>query len=269
MTSFSELKQHTSAPRRFKPVALIAELMVTAGILAGLFVVWELFVTEIGTDSEREESIAGFYDQMEPAQQATVEEGTDFEVCYELDDGTEIGCAESMRTQTGYEDVMATVYAPAMGQDWAAPVRSGVAPAQIDRGGVGHYTTTQLPDELGNFAVAGHRNTYGSMLGDQDALSMGDEIFVVAAEGIFVYEVSQREVVAPWQNEALLPVPWQTDIDVEPETSMMTLTTCHPMYSSRERLIHHAEITDFVPVGGELPDGLDYVDELDDLYGGQ
>ncbi|GFZ87959.1 hypothetical protein GCM10011359_16670 [Nesterenkonia alkaliphila] len=249
------------------------EILITLGVLGLLFVVWELWWTGIEAESDRQESLEEFYSSAPelPVTEQSTEGGTedgpnpqDFEVCYTLPDGTEIGCAEHMRAATGPEDIMGITYAPRLGESWAAPIRHGVAAEQIDRGGVGHYTATQWPDEPGNFALAGHRNTNASMLGNQDALQIGDPIYVVSNDGMYVYQVRERHVVLPHQTEVLNPVPSQSG--VEPEVGVLTFTTCHPMYSNRERLIHHAEIVDFIPLGGEAPADLAHHDRIADMF---
>lgn len=243
------------------------EILITVGVLGLLFVVWELWWTGLEAESERQEAVDDFYSGVgqpgedegdgDDATQAGEDDAdstdpVDVETCYTLDDGTEIACAHSMRDLANGTDTMAMLYAPRLGDDWAAPVREGVEAEQIDRGGVGRYSTTQYPDEPGNFAVAGHRNTYASMLGRQDELEMGDQLYLMTpGEGVYTFEVVEREVVSPDAMDVLAPVPG--DPDVDPDTGMLTLTTCHPMYSNAERLIHHAEIVDFDPHGGDIP----------------
>lgn len=247
------------------------EILITLGVLGLLFVVWELWWTGIEAESDRQDSLNEFYSSMPeppvPSSDDDSDDGPnpeDFEVCYTLEDGTEIGCADHMRSQTGSEQIMGVVYAPRLGDSWAAPIRYGVSANQIDRGGVGHYPTTQWPDEPGNFAMAGHRNTNASMLGNQDSLQTGDPIYVVSNDGIYVYEVRERHVVLPSQTEVLNPVP--SNYDAQPEFGVLTFTTCHPMYSNRERLIHHAEIVDFVPIGGEAPADLVHHEPIAEMF---
>ncbi|WP_191090018.1 class E sortase [Nesterenkonia ebinurensis] len=246
------------------------EILITLGVLGLLFVVWELWWTGIEAESDRQESLEDFYantPELPVIEDDDAQDGPnpqDFEVCYTLDDGTEIGCAPLMRGATGPEDIMGVAYAPRLGESWAAPIRHGVGAEQIDRGGVGHYSVTQWPDEPGNFAMAGHRNTNASMLGNQDDLQTGDHIYVVSNDGMYVYQVRERHVVLPTQTEVLSPVPNQPG--EQAEVGVLTFTTCHPMYSNRERLIHHAEIVDFVPLGGEAPAELAHHDRIAELF---
>ncbi|HEX2026446.1 MAG TPA: class E sortase [Nitriliruptorales bacterium] len=102
----------------------------------------------------------------------------------------------------------------------------------ILRRGPGHYVETAAPGEQGNFAISGHRTTYGAPFYHQDELQAGDEIHVVDRSGSeWVYVVRRSQVVAP------------TDLWVIGEDPLgngepvMTLTTCHPRFSAAQRLI--------------------------------
>lgn len=273
--------RHAAAPARVRrgrqrrrPGSLllggIGEVLITLGVLGLLFVVWELWWTGIEAESDRQETLEEFYTAAPLGDDVPVASGSessgpsDFEACYVLEDGTEIGCAPLMAQAAADGQVMATLYAPRLGNGWAAPVREGVEAEQIDRGGVGRYTHTQLPDEPGNMALAGHRNTHASMLGRQDDLQIGDRLYLVSWDGMYTYQVSERQVVDPHQTEVLLPVPGEPETD--PETGLLTLTTCHPMFSNAERLIHHAEIIDFTPLGGTAPTELSHHEPIHEMF---
>jgi sortase A len=108
--------------------------------------------------------------------------------------------------------------------------------------GPGHLTGTPLPGQPGNAVVSGHRTTYGAPFGDVDDLVPGDRIEVETAIGVHVYEV--REAPDRCRNEDGLCVVKPTDLWVtEPRHgAWLTLTTCHPRFSSRQRLIVFAEL---------------------------
>jgi sortase A len=95
------------------------------------------------------------------------------------------------------------------------------------RKGPGHYPETPLPGEQGNAAIAGHRTTYGAPFNRLGELVDGDELQVTTLKGNFTYKVARVHVVKPSQVEVLNPTPAPT----------LTLTTCHPKYSAKERLI--------------------------------
>jgi sortase A len=100
--------------------------------------------------------------------------------------------------------------------------------------GPGHMPWTPLPGQPGNAVVSGHRTTYGAPFFDLDRLQPGDEIVVVTALGTHTYEVRSSFVVEPTAVEVTDPK----------RGAWLTLTTCHPTFSARERLIVSAELVD-------------------------
>ncbi len=252
---------------------MFGELLITVGVLGILFVVWEVWWTGLDANREMQEAEEDFYTSIEATREAAApdsdaednggpgsedeeEDGGDVlegrEPCGTLPDGTDVPCPEQLEAGLDDGGTMAVIYAPRLGDTWAAPVRDGVDQETLNAGGVGHYPETQLPGEPGNFAVAGHRLTYGDILRDQDSLQDGDPLYVYSADGYYTYEVTESLVVLPHESEVLAPVPGSPGEDPG-EASMMTLTTCHPLFSNRERLITHAELTDFTPLSGEPP----------------
>jgi sortase A len=101
------------------------------------------------------------------------------------------------------------------------------------RAGAGHYPNTPLPGEEGNVAIAGHRTTYGKPFANLDHLKPGDEILLETPIGKNVYKVSREPFVVPaTQWDVISQTPGRT----------LTLTTCHPKGSARQRLIVKAEM---------------------------
>jgi sortase A len=81
-------------------------------------------------------------------------------------------------------------------------------------------------------AIAGHRTTYGAPFNRIDELAPGDEITITTVSGVFHYSVTGQLIVTPKQTEVLDPTPDAT----------LTLTTCNPKYSARERLVVKAKL---------------------------
>lgn len=135
---------------------------------------------------------------------------------------------------------VALLRVPRLGPEYVMPVIEGTRSNDLTRG-VGHYPGTALPGQLGNFAVAGHRSTYGQPFRDLDRLQPGDAVVVETSTTWFTYTVDDTTIVKPSQSEVLLPVPGQPD--AQPTQRLLTLTTCHPRYSAKQRLIVHAHLT--------------------------
>ena len=109
----------------------------------------------------------------------------------------------------------------------STPSCEGVGEAQLEQG-PGHYPGTALPGESGNVAIAGHRTTYAHPFYNLDALSPGDDIYILTAQGLFHYTVTGTQIVAPTDVNVL---------DTVPGKSTLTLTTCNPRYSAAQRLV--------------------------------
>lgn len=133
---------------------------------------------------------------------------------------------------------LALLRIPRLADQWdSQPVLEGVAAEELDAG-VGHYPGTALPGEVGNFAVAGHRLGHGQPFHWLDRLAPGDAVEVLTATTVHRYRVTGSAVVAPSASAVLAAVPGQPD--ATPTQRWMTLTTCHPRYSSEQRLVYHA-----------------------------
>lgn len=100
------------------------------------------------------------------------------------------------------------------------------------KGGPGHMPWTPLPGQPGNAVISGHRTTYGAPFGDLDQLEPGDLITVETLRGIHVYEVRELMIVLPTDVWVTNPRPG----------AWLTLTTCNPRFSARERLVVVAEM---------------------------
>lgn len=125
---------------------------------------------------------------------------------------------------------------PAMGTDTV--VVEGTSIKALNTG-AGHYPSTPLPGEPGNVAIAGHRTTYGKPFENLDVLKPGDKIILETPFARFTY------VMVPAFGGH--PNPWVTTPDdwsvVDPTPGyMLTLTTCNPKGSARQRLIARAEL---------------------------
>jgi sortase A len=101
------------------------------------------------------------------------------------------------------------------------------------RKGPGHVPSTVLPGQPGTFGVSGHRTTYGAPFYRLNELAKGDTITVVTREAIYTYSVTRTAIVRPTDTQVLDNVIGPDD---KPKATI-TLTTCHPRYSARQRLI--------------------------------
>ncbi|MGG5753946.1 class E sortase [Zafaria sp. Z1313] len=224
---------------------VLGELLITAGLVLLLFVAWELWWTNLEADRRQdtvaEQLLRGFDDVRVPGLPA----GERLDPAAEAArDRAEFG-APPIAVLPHAGATFGVMYVPRFGADYARPVTDGVGTEVLDHLGIGRYPQTQMPGELGNFGVAAHRQTHGQVFWDIDKLTDGDRLYVQTAEGFYQYAYRSTEIVHPSQGEVLLPVPHQPG--VEPTTSLLTLTSCDPPFTTRMRIIAYAELESFRP----------------------
>ncbi|MGJ7919847.1 class D sortase [Neobacillus sp. LXY-4] len=117
------------------------------------------------------------------------------------------------------------------------PIVEGASPENI-RYAVGHLPSSSSINELAkkdkNFAIAGHRSyTYGEFFNRLNELNLGNKVIISTQNKVFTYKVFDKKIVAPSDIEVLNPIKGK---------SMITLITCHPEHSDKQRLIVFCEL---------------------------
>ncbi|MEG3614052.1 class E sortase [Isoptericola haloaureus] len=231
-------------------IGVVGELLITAGVVLGLFVVWQLWWTDVQAERIHSQVLAEL-DWPEPP--VEVPSGSSVEgpaVAEEHRDDPPI------MGEPAFGEVFAQYYVPRFGADYVEPVAQGIDKAEVlDRLGIGHYPDTALPGDLGNFSVAGHRTTYGRPFHQIAELQEGDPIVVRTANTWYVYRMTSSQIVWPNQVEVVSPVPGVRPGEPLPELTQrfLTMTACHPMYSAAQRYIVHAELDYWAPVDEGIP----------------
>ena len=208
----------------------VGELLVTAGLVVALFVGYELLVTDLLNDRRQEQLTQEVHHEWATAPPPS---------------------AVPVAPPVGRP--LAVLHVPRLGAGYARVVLEGTTEDQLSQG-PGHYVGTALPGQPGNLALAGHRVGKGSPFLDADRLRPGDPIVVETADSWFVYRVlgdpatgryttdpsgiPGQQVVTPDHVEVIDPVPGVPG--AAPTGAYLTLTTCHPKYSARQRLVVHA-----------------------------
>lgn len=255
------------------------QLLITAGMVLLLFVVYELWVSNLFAERK----------QQQVHQQLATEWQTGQDPL-KGQDRLNLPIGKQIVLPVG--DGFANLYIPQFGKDFVKTIVQGTDDASLDKG-PGHYINSQLPGQIGNFALAGHRVGKGEPFLNLDQLHPGDKIVVQTASNWYVYTVlgnvqaynaalkltnasarstaitnalaatdSQgvpgREIVSPSAVQVVAPVPDHPD--QTPTRALLTLTTCHPKYTANQRMIVHAVLSRSVPNKGsglprELPGG--------------
>jgi sortase A len=116
------------------------------------------------------------------------------------------------------------------------------------RKGPGHVPSTVMPGQAGTFGVSGHRTTYGAPFFRLNELAKGDVMTVVTRESVFTYQVTSTRLVPP-DDVSVLDNVRGRDGKIRPT---ITLTTCHPRFSARQRLIVFGDLVSTVPNNGTV-----------------
>jgi LPXTG-site transpeptidase (sortase) family protein len=202
-------------------LTLVAELLILAGAGTGLYVVWTAWWTDVVAVREQTRILDGL-GQPETPDRAGVPQRGPAPVLEEPSEGTD-------RAR-----VLNTI-------------------------GLGHYVGVAMPGAVGNFAVAGHRVTYGKPLNQVAALLTGDAVVVRVTDRAkdfdvwYVYKVTDSQIVTPEHTETIAPVPNQPGVEPTSEDRWLTLTACHPMWSAAERYVVHAKLDSWMQASDGTP----------------
>jgi sortase A len=188
-------------------------LLITAGLVVLLFMAYELWGTSLPANNAQR----GLHRQLQRQWAAAP--------------------ATSAGIHAGYGQPFAVLTIPRLGPSYRKVILEGIGTRDLQKG-PGHYPGTAMPGEVGDFAVAGHRTTYGAPFGDLDRLRPGDAIDIEVRDATYVYSVTSSEIVPPSDVGVVAPVPDHPG--VAPTGRMLTFTTCHPKYSANKRLVVHA-----------------------------
>lgn len=225
------------------------ELAITLGFLILAFVGWQLWWTDIVAGAAQAQAVTA----IEQDFAALADEGPAIPADEDSVSVTPAQVDPRLHPPAPVGDAFALIRVPRFGRDFVRPVREGTT-ADILADGVGHYVGTAAPGDLGNFAIAGHRTTYGKPFSDIDALLAGDSIVIETRTGYHVYAVTSHDIVLPSAVEVLEPVPGQPGAAAS--EAVLTLTSCHPRYSAAERYVVHAVLTGSYSRDAGLPESV-------------
>ncbi|MER6051618.1 class E sortase [Streptomyces sp. NPDC001793] len=225
-------------------VRTASEICLTAGTLIVLFVVYLLYWTGVRADSAMDGEIDRLQQQWStgPVAAGTPAPGTP----------APTAAAPPGRYEPGRS--FAVMYIPRFGPDWAKPVLEGTGTDVLQRG-LGHYDRTARLGATGNFAVAGHRRTYGDPFKDFPRLRPGDAVVLTDGTTWFTYRIDNRPFTTlPTDIGVIDPVPRESGFTGPGR--YLTLTTCEPEWGHSHRLIAWAHLDSTQPVTQGRPSAL-------------
>ena len=212
-----------------RAVSVLGELLVTAGVLTLLFVVWQLYWTDLTSGRAQAATVSSLEQRWERAPSAPPT--TPSETAPAADPPVDAVAVPPVG------EPFAILHVPRFAADYSVPVVEGTGTEEL-KDGIGHYTQAVMPGQVGNFAIAGHRVTYGKPFNQIAELQDGDAVVVETATQYLTYRVRSHEVVSPKQVSVIAPVPDQPG--ATPTQAWLTMTACHPMHSARQRYVVHA-----------------------------
>ncbi|MGH3864518.1 class E sortase [Actinokineospora sp.] len=237
-------------------VRSIGELLITAGMVVLLFVVYEVWITDLISAGKQDDVTTALEEDWQtPAESERTEH-------FSFADGEGI----------------ARLYIPALGSDYKFTIVEGTSETNLEVG-PGHYKQSAAPGAPGNFGVAGHRVGKGAPFNDLDLLQSCDAMIVETRGSWYIYRMLPtvedaenwaqvgtdpfcagtpgsakvepltgeyaatigRRIVTPRDSAVVAPVPGNLAAKTPPEQrqKLITLTTCHPKFSNRQRMILH------------------------------
>ncbi|WP_240642150.1 class E sortase [Microbacterium sulfonylureivorans] len=236
--------------RRTSVVGVIGEILITAGVITLLYVVWQLWVGDMIYGAERNATGHELSQEWADAYPSTSEPDA------AAPEGDPVTAEPIILAEPADAEQFGVMHIPRFGSDYAVPMAGGITRANtLDPIGIGHYPGTSMPGEAGNFAVAAHRTTWGKPFNRIAELRVGDAIVVETPDGWYTYRFRTLEYVTPDAVEVLLPVP--QELDVPPGTAYITMTSCSPMYSMAERIVAYGVFESFTPRTAGPPASLD------------
>ena len=233
----------------------IGQTLITVGLVILLFVVYEVWVTNIFANAKQSAVHKTFEQQIVNGDNPLV-----------IASQSALPGSQQATIPTGTG--IANIYIPRLGDDYHFTIVEGTNDADLEKG-PGHYTGTALPGQVGNFSVAGHRVGKGEPFLNLDQLKPGDAVVIETVTNWYVYTVLGdtatgdlstpgvegvvgREIVKPSDVDVISPVPDRPG--AKATVALLTLTTCHPKFTATDRMILHASLTRTVPRNGtQLP----------------
>jgi sortase A len=236
--------------RKISVVGVLGELLLTAGVIVMLFVAWQFGIGDQIAAAQNRVEAQALAEQWrdsppprpEPSASPTAATPAPVEpvIGAQPADGQEFGI----------------MYVPRFGTDFAARMGGGVTRERtLDTIGIGHYPGTQMPGEVGNFAVAAHRTGFGGApFYAIDELRVGDPIIVETQDGWYTYRFRTLEYVRPTAVNVLAAVPQDTLTGVGGR--YLTMTSCSPKHTIAERIIAYSVFDSFQPRADGPPAGV-------------
>ncbi|MFJ1972641.1 class E sortase [Streptomyces sp. NPDC087903] len=199
-------------------VSVFGELLITAGLVLGLFVVYSLWWTNVVADRKADRQ----GDKVR-------------------DTWAQVRGPGALNTRNG----IGFLHVPAMGSGEVL-VEKGTSTKILNNGVAGYYTDpvkAVLPTtgKKGNFSLAAHRDGHGAKFHNIDKVREGDPIVFETKDEWYVYKVYEvLPETSKYNVKVLGAVPRESGR--KKAGHYITLTTCTPVFTSRYRYVVWGEL---------------------------
>ncbi|MER7703398.1 class E sortase [Kitasatospora sp. NPDC097605] len=237
-------------------LGVFGELLITLGLVLGLFVTYSLWWTDVLADRSAAAASDQLRESWAAGGPAVPPSGPAATPGASATAGTE-GAEDAPGTpgavaptggptggaggtgQAAAGSGVGFLHVPAMGRNYQVLIRMGTDTDTLAEGVAGVYEQpyrAAMPwDASGNFALAAHRDGHGAKFHNLDALHKGDPIVVETRDKWYVYRVDNTLAeTSKYDTGIVAPVPKGSGY-TEPGR-YITLTTCTPVYTSRYRM---------------------------------
>lgn len=200
-------------------VSILGELLITAGLVLGLFVVYSLWWTNVVADRKADKQGDKVRDNW-------------------AQDKSGPGALDT-------KDGIGFLHVPSM-KNGEVLVEKGTSTKVLNDGVAGYYidpvkATLPMTDKTGNFTLAAHRDGHGAKFHNIDKIKTGDPIVFETKDDWYVYKVfSILPETSKYNVKVLQSLPKQSG-KTKPG-HYITLTTCTPVYTSEYRYIVWGEL---------------------------
>ncbi|MEU3598836.1 class E sortase [Streptomyces sp. NPDC006798] len=198
-------------------ISVLGELLITAGVVLALFVVYSLWWTNVLADR----AAAKMSDEVRDGWKAN-------------------NAPPGLDTRDG----IGFLHVPAM-KNGEVLVKRGTDPKKLNDGIAGYYTepiASALPwQPRGNFTLAAHRDGHGAKFHNIHKIKNGDPVVFETKDVWYVYKVYKTlPKTSKYNVDVLDPVPKESG-KTKPGR-YITLTTCTPVFTSDYRYIVWGEL---------------------------
>ncbi|MFC8090623.1 class E sortase [Streptomyces sp. NPDC057301] len=203
-------------------VSVFGELLITAGLVLGLFVVYSLWWTNVVADRAADK-------QADKVRDIWAHEDEDSGRPAEFDSKNGIGFLH-VPTMSG-DDIL---------------VEKGTTSKILNDGVAGYYTdpvkaTLPTSGKKGNFSIAAHRDGHGAEFHNIHKIKKGDPIVFETKGDWYVYKVyAVLPETSKYNVKVLSAIPKESGRTKAGH--YITLTTCTPVYTSRYRYVVWGEL---------------------------